>query len=162
MKAIDTASILSQFKITGSVKEVKPLGQGLINDTYRVTTEADSDPDYVLQRINNAVFQDVELLQHNIEVVTAHIRNKLEAIHADDIDRRVLTFVHTHDGKTYYRDKDGRCWRVMVFIADSVTHQAVTPHSAYDAGKAFGHFEQMLVDVPERLGETIPDFHNMS
>ena len=161
MKTIDTASILSQFKITGSVKEVKPLGQGLINDTYRVITEADSDPDYVLQRINNAVFQDVKLLQHNIEVVTAHIRNKLEAIHADDIDRRVLTFVHTHDGKTYYRDKDGRYWRVMVFIADSVTHQAVTPHSAYDAGKAFGHFEQMLVDVPERLGETIPDFHNM-
>ena len=161
MKTIDTASILSQFKIKGSVKEVKPLGQGLINDTYRVITEADSDPDYVLQRINNAVFQDVELLQHNIEVVTAHIRNKLEAIHADDIDRRVLTFVHTHDGKPYYRDKDGRYWRVMVFIADSVTHQAVAPHSAYEAGKAFGHFEQMLVDVPERLGETIPDFHNM-
>ena len=67
MKIIDTASILSQFKITGSVKEVKPLGQGLINDTYRVITEADSDPDYVLQRINNAVFQDVELLQHIVE-----------------------------------------------------------------------------------------------
>ena len=49
----------------------------------------------------------------------------------------------------------------MVFIPDSFTHEAVTPQSAHDAGKAFGHFEQMLVDVPDPLGETIPDFHNM-
>ena len=34
MNAIDTASILAQFEITGKVKEVKPLGNGLINDTY--------------------------------------------------------------------------------------------------------------------------------
>ena len=31
----------------------------------------------------------------------------------------------------------------------------------YGRGKAFGNFEKMLVDVPEPLGETIPDFHNM-
>jgi hypothetical protein len=69
METIDTAGILAQFEIEGKVKEVKPLGNGLINDTYHVVTEGNS-PDYVLQRINNAIFQDVDLLQHNIEVVT--------------------------------------------------------------------------------------------
>lgn len=157
---IDTASILAQFEIKGTVQEVLPLGNGLINDTYRVVTEGTA-PDYVLQRINNAIFQDVDLLQHNIEVVTAHIRSRLEACNTDDIDRHVLQFVKAHDGKTYYRDEAGRYWRVMVFIPDSVTREAVTPQSARDCGKAFGHFEKMLVDVPEPLGETIPDFHNM-
>ena len=161
MNTIDTAGILAQFEIKGTVKEVKPLGNGLINDTYLVVTEGDDTPDYVLQRVNNAIFQDVDLLQHNIEVVTAHIRRKLEAAGADDIDRKVLQFVRARDGKTYYRDEADRYWRVSVFIPDSITREAVTPESAYDCGKAFGNFQKMLVDVPEQLGETIPDFHNM-
>ena len=161
MTPSDTANILAQFKIAGTVMEVKPIGNGLINDTFRVTTESDETPDYVLQRINNAIFQDVDLLQHNIEVVTAHIRHKLEACGATDINRRVLEFVKTSDGKTYYRDTDDQYWRMMVFIADSVTREDVTSDSAYDCGKAFGNFEKMLVDVPQQLGETIPDFHNM-
>ncbi len=160
MEAIDTAGILAQFEINGTLKEIKPLGNGLINDTYHVVTDGDS-PDYVLQRINNAIFQDVDLLQHNIEVVTAHIRRKLEACNIDDIDRKVLQFVKARDGKTYYRNEADRYWRVMVYIPDTVTQEAVTPESAYDCGKAFGNFEKMLVDVPEPLGETIPDFHNM-
>ena len=160
METIDTAGILAQFEISGLVKEVKLLGNGLINDTYRVVTDGDT-PDYVLQRINNAIFQDVDLLQHNIEVVTAHIRRKLEASGTDDINRKVLQFIKTRDGKTYYRDEADRYWRVMVYIPDTVTHEAVTPEHARDCGKAFGNFEKMLVDVPEPLGETIPDFHNM-
>ena len=160
METIDTASILAQFEIKGLVKDVKPLGNGLINDTYLVVTNGDS-PDYVLQRINNAIFQDVDLLQHNIEVVTAHIRRKLEACNTDDVNRKVLQFVKARSGKTYYRDEADRYWRVMVFIPDTVTQEAVTPESARDCGKAFGNFEKMLVDVPEHLGETIPDFHNM-
>ena len=160
MENIDIANILAQFEIEGTVKEVMPLGNGLINDTYHVVTEGDA-PDYVLQRINNAIFQDVDLLQHNIEVVTAHIRCKLEACNTTDIDRKVLQFVKARDGKTYYRDEADRYWRVMVYIPDTVTLEAVTPESAHDCGKAFGNFEKMLVDVPEQLGETIPDFHIM-
>ena len=93
--------------------------------------------------------------------MTAHIRHKLIACDTTDIDRKVLQFVKARDGKTYSRDEDDRYWRVMVFIPDTATHESVTPEHAYDAGKAFGNFEKMLVDVPEQLGETIPDFHNM-
>ena len=100
-------AIVAQFEVEAPVIAVAPLGNGLINDTYKVTTEGDA-PDYVLQRINNAIFQDVELLQHNIEAVTAHIRRKLEAEGADDIDRRVLRFVPTAEGKTYWHDDADR------------------------------------------------------
>ena len=160
MSTFNLDNILSQFLIEGKVESVKPLGNGLINDTFRVVTEGDA-PDYALQRINNNIFTDVDLLQHNIDAVTGHIRRKLEAAGADDIDRKVLRFVPTQQGKTYYLDNEGRYWRVSVFIPDAVTYEQVDPTSSRNAGKAFGEFESMLVDLPEQLGETIPDFHNM-
>lgn len=153
--------IVSHFNVKGTVDSILPLGNGLINDTYKVTTVGEDTPDYVLQRINNAIFTDVDLLQHNIEVVTTHIRKKLEAQGEDDLDRKVLCFVATKEGKTYLKDDEGLYWRVSVFIPDAKTYEAVNPEYSYYAGKAFGNFEAMLVDVPEELGETIPDFHNM-
>ena len=98
--------VVAQFRIQGRISQISPLGNGLINDTYLIQTQEDA-PDYVLQRINNTIFRDVELLQHNIEVVTAHIRRKLEAAGEDDIERKVLTFIPTLQGKTYYQDTDG-------------------------------------------------------
>lgn len=152
--------IAGMFATKGEIVDVKPLGNGLINDTFRVET-AGSDPDYVLQRVNNAVFKDVDLLQHNIEVATAHIRAKLEASGEADIDRKVLKLVPVRDSEKSYVVVDEKYWRMTVLIPDSVTKEEVTPESSYSAGRAFGNFEAMLADVPEKLGETIPDFHNM-
>ncbi len=160
MKTLDFNTILSHFLLEGEVADVRPLGNGLINDTYRVETLGTA-PDYVLQRINNAIFTDVDLLQHNIDVVTTHIRQKLEARGEEDIDRKVLRFVKTADGKSYYRDPEDRYWRMMVFIPGAETFETVDPEYSYLAGVAFGDFEKMLVDVPEPLGDTIPNFHNM-
>ena len=33
----DLSSIVAKFKVQGTVEEIKPLGAGLINDTYKVT-----------------------------------------------------------------------------------------------------------------------------
>lgn len=151
--------VLSQFRLEGAVKKIKPLGNGLINDTYKVETEGTKE-EYVLQRINNSVFTDVELLQYNIVAVTNHIRKKLLAKGEKDIDRKVLRFIETKDGKTYYFDGEAY-WRISVFIPDAVTYETVNPKYSYFAGNAFGAFEAMLEDIPEKLGETIPDFHNM-
>ena len=146
----DPIFIANQFAISGNVREVKPLGSGLINDTFRVYT--DGADDYVLQRINNAIFKDVELLQHNIDCATAHIRKK---------GGFTLTFLPCKaTGKTYWTDGEAY-WRVSVFIRDSFTYNTVNPEYSYCAGKAFGEFEAMLADIPDTLGETIPDFHNM-
>ena len=84
--------IVSKFKIADEINEVKPLGEGLINDTFKVFVKGDENPKYVLQRINNAIFQDVEMLQDNIEKVTNHIRKKLIAKNENDIERKTLNF----------------------------------------------------------------------
>ncbi|MDE5837087.1 MAG: aminoglycoside phosphotransferase family protein [Paramuribaculum sp.] len=153
-------SVVKHFDLKGKVDSIKPLGNGLINDTYIVRTEGDA-PDYVLQRINHNIFTDVDTLMTNICEVTSHIRKKLEAAGEKDIDRKVLTFVpNTTDGKYYFFDGENY-WRVMVFIPDAHTFEAVNPESSRNAGKAFGNFQAMLVNIDAELKESIPDFHNM-
>ena len=151
--------IVGHFAVEGEVTGIRPLGNGLINDTFLV--ETDGPDNYVLQRINQSIFRDVDLLQHNIDCVTRHIRAKLEAAGETDIDRKVLRFLPERStGKSYWTD--GReWWRVSVFIRDALTYEAVTPEYAGYAGVAFGRFEAMLADLPDQLGEPIPDFHNM-
>ncbi|MCD8310810.1 MAG: aminoglycoside phosphotransferase family protein [Prevotellaceae bacterium] len=154
------SDIAVRFNLKGTVECIVPLGNGLINDTYQVQTREADAPDYVLQRINHAIFQDVEMLQANIEAVTKHIRRKLTERGETDIDRKVLTFMETDAGKTYLFDGDSY-WRVSVFIPRARTFEAVTPTYSRYAGQAFGEFQAMLADLPVKLGETIPNFHNM-
>jgi hypothetical protein len=151
--------IVGRFAVAGRVTDIRPLGNGLINDTFRVFT--DGPDDYVLQRINQSIFQDVDLLQHNIDCVTRHIRQKLVAAGEADIDRKVLRFLPERTtGKSFWTDGT-QWWRLSVFIRDALTFEAVTPEYAGYAGVAFGQFEAMLADLPDTLGEPIPDFHNM-
>ena len=156
----DLSSIVAKFKVQGTIEEIKPLGTGLINDTYKVNTKEADAPDYVLQRINHAIFQNVEMLQSNITAVTNHIRKKLTEAGESDIERKVLSFPETEEGKAYWFDGDSY-WRVMVFIPRAKTYETVNPEYSNYAGEAFGNFQAMLADIPETLGETIPDFHNM-
>ena len=153
-------SVVKHFDVNGNVETIKPLGNGLINDTYIVKTEGDA-PDYVLQRINHHIFTDVDTLMTNIQAVTSHIRKKLTLAGESDIDREVLTFIPTtSDGKYYFFDGENY-WRMMVFIPGAHTFEAVNPESSRNAGKAFGNFQAMLVDIDADLKESIPDFHNM-
>lgn len=149
-----------QFTLAEKVVSAEPFGNGHINDTLKVTNEK-GEIKYVLQRINHLIFTNVDMLQNNINIVTTHIRKKLEAKGESDIDRKVLTFLPTKEGKPYYFDGDSY-WRVCLFIPNSKSYEEVTPELSYEAGKAFGDFQSMLADLPEgSLGETIPNFHNM-
>lgn len=153
-------TIAARFVPTEQIDAVLPLGNGLINDTFKIMMKGEGQPQYVLQHINDKVFADVEMLQRNIETVTRHIRKKYEQQGIGDLNRRVLHFLPADTGKTYVKVGEGY-WRVMDFIADSVTQEAVTPQSAYDAGRSFGDFEALLADLKEPIGEIIPNFHNI-
>lgn len=154
-------NIAALFKIENKVEQICPLGNGLINDSFLVATSGNA-PDYVLQKINTGIFPDVEALQRNIDVVTNHIRKKLENEGEKDIDRKVLRFIPAvSDGKTY-SNVGSEYWRMSEFIEGSKTIGEVTPSTAEAAGLAFGRFESMLSDCKENISEIIPDFHTMS
>ena len=155
---VELQNVIAHFPQVKEIREIESIQSGLINRTYRIVTEGADD--YILQCINHLVFTNVELLQHNIECVTEHIRAKLLERGEQDVERRVLRFLPTLEGKTYHFD-GAHYWRVCVYIRNSYTQTEVTPDSAYLVGLKFGEFESMLADLPEKLGETIPDFHNM-
>jgi len=160
IKQMPSPALLNQFQLEDKITVVEPFGNGHINDTF-VAKNSEGKAKYILQRINHHIFKDVDMLQNNIHIVTSHIREKLIASGEKDIDRKVLTFLPAKDGKFYYFDGESY-WRVCLYIPDSRTYEEVTPEYSYEAGKAFGRFQEMLSDIPEKtIGEIIPDFHNM-
>lgn len=155
------SEILNRFGIEADENEIRPIGNGHINDTFKATDRRTGRA-YILQRINHNVFRDVDLLQSNIEKVTAHMRAKLESQGEKDIDRKVVTLIRLTDSdRTYIRNDDGSYWRVMLMIEDAETRESITPENARHAGVAFGRFQEMLSDMDQEIGESIPDFHNM-
>lgn len=149
-------NIASQFCLEGRVAEIKPLGEGFINDTFVVRTEG-SAPNYILQRKNKAVFPDVPAMMQNIYQVTEHIKHKV----ADPL-RETLTVVPTKDGKLYYRDAEGEYWAVCIFIENTVTYdRADSPELARQGGIGIGRFQSLLADFDRPLAEVIKGFHNI-
>jgi aminoglycoside phosphotransferase (APT) family kinase protein len=159
----DLRAIARQFGIFGDFVEAAPYGTGHINDTYAgVFNQSGRTMRYIFQRINHHVFRNPSAVMENINRVTAHLRQKLEESQADQISRRVLTLVPTHDGRQWDMDAEGNHWRCYLFIEGATTYDQIeTTAQAFEAARAFGTFQQMLADLPApRLRDTIPDFHH--
>ncbi len=155
--------ISRQFYIYGDLLHAEPCKIGHINETYIATyNQGGIQVRYVHQKINTNVFKDPDGVMDNFVRVTSHQRHKLTVSGARDASRRCMTVVPTRNGKFFYRNGDGECWRTLVFVEGVRTFEAVEmPTQAYEAGKAFGEFQTLLVDLPgKRLIETIPHFHN--
>ena len=137
--------------------DVAAYGNGHINDTYI----ADSEPRYILQRINHAIFKKPDEVMSNILGVTEFLRGKITAAGGDP-DRETLTVIKTKDGESYYKTEDGNYFRMYKYIENSVGYEMVeNPEQFYEAAKAFGKFQRMLSDYPvEKLYDTIPLFHD--
>ena len=159
----DLATIVRSFPLLGRFREGTPYGSGHINDTFAVTFDQAGRPvRYILQRINHRIFKDVPALMQNISRVTAHATLKAGERGGEDAARRALTLVPALDGKPWHRDADGGWWRCYLFIEGARTHDIIeNPRQAREAARAFGEFQQLLVDLPGgRLHETIPNFHH--
>ena len=145
--------ILKAFAFDGKVVSSEKYGSGHINSTFLVVT--DTGKRYILQKINNTIFPNVEGLMNNIMLVTEHLKKKY------DDPRRVLNIIKTTDGKPY-TEVGGEYWRAYDFVEDSICLQLPENNDDfYESAVAFGNFGQELSDFPvEKLIEVIPDFHN--
>jgi hypothetical protein len=153
--------VARQFQIDGEFVSAAPYGSGHINDTYcAVFHQAGLPVRFILQRINHHIFTKPAALMENIQRVTSHLATQV----ADEPDRerRVLTLIPARDGRAWYVDAEGNHWRAYLFIGKARTYDAVeTAEQAFQAARAFGRFQQMLVGLPPpRLHDTIVDFHH--
>lgn len=158
---LDFHSICINFEITGTYVSCERYGEGHINDTFRLTVNAgEKEVHYILQRINNRLFTDVEKLMRNIELVTDFCRKSVEA-RGGDPQRECLTLIRTKDGKAYYSDGKNY-FRMYVFIENATTYQSVRePRDFYESAVAFGNFANLLAGFDaSQLYEVLSDFHN--
>jgi len=155
--------ISKKFQIYGEILHAETLKIGHINETYSATySQGGTRVRYIHQKINRNVFKNPEAVMKNVMRVTSHIRKKLEARNVRDLTRRSLIVIPTREGKSYYLNGGEDVWRTFLFIEGVETFESVhSPEQARQAGRAFGEFQHLLVDLPgERLLETIPEFHN--
>ena len=155
--------VLRNFCILGDFRNAVRIKTGHINSTWCVAMyQAGVTVRYILQGINTLVFKSPENVMDNVLRVTNCIRSKLQSKGLRDVSRRVLTVIPTSDGKSYFCDGDGGCWRMFLFIEDAVTRESITsPSDARRLGQAFANFQSQLAHMPgSPLHETIPNFHD--
>ncbi len=153
--------IANAFEIEGVVVEVKPLGDGFINDTFVIKTE-NNGPEYILQRKNKNIFTDIPAMMNNILLVTNHIKAQVVAKGGDPL-REALTVTPAKDGNLYHQTEDGEYWAACLFVKDTIAYGAAdTPELAFQGGKGIGKFQKQLADFDSNLlVDILPGFHNM-
>jgi len=164
----DLRSALDGWLYPYCVKEISKTGNGLINTTYLIETVKDSaneSCDFILQKINTAIFKDVDGLMSNIEKVTNFLRVKLVSRGVEDVSRRVLTIKYFYDNQgrhSYFKDSNGDCWRVYLKISNAKSFERMEDSSMAElAGRAFGKFHESLSGFDaSSLIEVLPGFHN--
>jgi len=145
--------ILENFDIPPGDFRFKTLSNGLINDTYMVSSNDQAK--YILQHINTHVFNNVEALVNNIDLV-------LPVLNGGGYKKIILSI--NKDGNTVFTTAAGEVWRLMTFIEDShVFNTTGNPGVAKEAGRIIGLFHHLLADFDTTfLKETLANFHDLN
>ncbi len=150
--------IAEKFNLPGKITGCMSFGSGHINNTFllEMTENGGLTKKYILQAINTNVFKNICAVMENIDRVTAHIKESA----ADG--EKIIDFLKSEDGHTYYIDENKTFWRIYEFIDNSVSIDLPeSDEDFYQCALAFGKFQKALNDFPaESLHEIIPDFHN--
>lgn len=146
--------IAQQFATGQQIQQIQPLGNGLINDTYRVQT---NQIVFVLQRINPQVFQHPEKILDNLVQLQQHLGTKPESA----LSLKLPELVQTTDQKLSFCDTNNHVWRALEFISESESRETLSSHAeAAQVGKALGHFHTLFSDLDTHLlFDTLPGFH---
>ena len=148
---------IEAFNLEGECTSYGLYGSGHINDTFLLQC----GKKYILQRMNKEIFTRPDELMENVVNVTSYLRKNIIE-NGGDPERETLNVVPTKDGKSYFTDSQGECWRVYEFIDGAKTYDLVeTPEDFYESAVSFGNFQRLLADFPaETLHETITGFHD--
>lgn len=146
-------NILTFYPIQRQHFNIKPFGDGLINNTYLV---GNKNTKYILQKINTAVFQDPEVIASNLQIATDYIKKHNPTF-------LFLSPLKTIDKKTFVVYKK-EYWRLSNFVEGSVSINTVsTADEAFEAAKAFARLTKNLNGISvEKFSHTIPSFHDLS
>jgi thiamine kinase-like enzyme len=137
--------------------EISPLGDGNINDTFLVHTKERS---IVLQRINDTVFQDPNILINNLLHLSHHFSSlpDITKQHWQDV-----TLIPALNGSPSIHDQGDALWRALSYIENSICFShAETTFQAEQTGWALGNFHKRLTGLDvKKIQVPLPEFHNL-
>ncbi len=144
--------VLEGFGLNGKTAECKPFGNGLINNTWKVSG---SEGEFILQKINTNVFSSPKEISANLVM----IKDYLDHVAPEYLFVGPLA---TNDGD-YVLETASGVYRLFPFVANSTTIDEVEhADQAYHAAKQFGKFTKMLTAFdPLGLNVSIKNFHNL-
>ncbi|MGR9106665.1 MAG: phosphotransferase enzyme family protein [Gammaproteobacteria bacterium] len=155
--------IAKRFLGRGRVAAVQRLGNGLINETFLVTSDSCDIPRFVLQKINNKVFPFPERILANLEQLTRHLAERVAAAgqSARGEDFRLPELLPSTDGRNCVITESGECWRALTYIGNSEPlHRLESRNDAEQVGFALGRFHNLVRDLDSRLmQDSLPGFH---
>jgi len=154
--------IAEQFAHYARVTEVHEFGNGNINDTYLVATDAEAEEDkqFVLQRINTQVFKQPRLIMQNMRAFTEHMRRRArEEGHHWEMPR----VLPACDGQDFYIDPEGGFWRAISYVHGTRSFDTIKDtRLAREVGYALGTFQYLISDLPiSKLADSLEGFHIM-
>ncbi|MCP9772646.1 phosphotransferase [Synechococcus sp. Tobar12-5m-g] len=159
----DLERIAGQFDLGGAVASIEPLGNGNVNDTYRVTLQAQGAPAYVLQRLNTRVFPQPELVMGNLLLFSEHVALQLRNGCPFLADRRweVPRVVPARSGGLHWVEDEGCFWRLLSFLEGAHCFETVSSLAhAREVGHGLGMFHALISDLPVgALADTLVGFH---
>lgn len=151
---------LSLFDIPGSLFSVEELKRGHINRTFvGVWEHKGVRRRYVHQVVNHRIFEDIDGLMRNLDIVTGALQKHFE-IDGNPGHETTLRIIPTRDGRRYIQDEAGEYWRTFEYIEDTISYDVCPgPDAAREAAAILGRFQRALFPVaPASLIDTIPFF----
>ncbi len=153
-------SAAGAFVRTGRISGLRPLGRGLINDTFLVSLEGADAGHFVLQRINRRVFTEPERIMENLRTLGAHLHARRGGPAGRAL--RLPEIRPARDGRDFHLDAAGEFWRALEYLAPSRVFESLDdPARAGEVGGALGRFHALTHALDaRRLHVTRRHFHD--
>jgi aminoglycoside phosphotransferase (APT) family kinase protein len=133
-----------------------PINNGLINKTFKIESEGNSEA-FILQQINTNIFAQPALLQQNYQYIAAQLLKSHSRF-------QVPAMVTLLRGGSFLNAGKHGCWRMFTYIKGSYAPAQVNAaEQSHEVALSFSRFTLDLADAEAaKVQVVIPRFHDVA
>lgn len=145
--------IVTQFINTDNYT-LSPIHDGLINTTY-LLEDLDQQKKFILQKINQAVFKEPEVIVNNHLMIN-------ELLRLNNYQFQIIEPIPSLSNTLLVKDAHDEPWRMLSFVENSITFLTVPSlQTAFEAAKTFSYFLSIVnTEKLPAIEDTLPNFLN--
>ncbi|REC46590.1 phosphotransferase enzyme family protein [Chryseobacterium pennipullorum] len=133
---------------------LSPINDGLINTTY-LLEDHDREKKFILQKINQNVFKQPEIIVNNHLLIN-------ELLRSNNYQFQIVEPIPSLNDQLLVKDENDQPWRMLSFVENSITFlTAPSLQTAFAAAKTFSYFLTTVnTENLPAIEDTLPDFLN--